>query len=61
MHFLMQAISTMAPSKIIMIIKNLTTKEIYKRYPEIKKLLWGENFWTSGYFVNTAGVSGSER
>lgn len=59
-HFLVQAIPTMAPSKIITIIKSLTAKEIYKRYPEIKKQLWGGNFWTSGYFVNTAGASGSE-
>lgn len=59
-HFLIQAVPTMSPAEIIKKVKSITAREIFKRNPEVKKQLWGGNFWTSGYFVNTAGASGSE-
>lgn len=59
-HFLIQAVPTMSPAKIIKKVKSITAREIFKRNPEVKKQLWGGNFWTSGYFVNTTGASGSE-
>lgn len=59
-HFLIQAVPTMSPAEIINKVKSITAREIFKRNPEVKKQLWGGNFWTSGYFVNTAGASGSE-
>ena len=59
-HFLIQAVPTMSPAEIIKKVKSITAREIFKRNPEVKKQLWGGNFWTSEYFVNTAGASGSE-
>lgn len=59
-HFLIQAVPTMSPAEIINKVKSIKAREIFKRNPEVKKQLWGGNFWTSGYFVNTAGASGSE-
>ena len=59
-HYLVQTIPTLAPTKVITMIKSITAKEIFRRCPAVKKQLWGGNFWTSGYFVNTAGASGSE-
>jgi REP element-mobilizing transposase RayT len=41
-------------------LKSITAREIYKTHPEVKKLLWGGNFWTSGYYVNTVGSHGTE-
>ena len=37
-------------------------EEIFRneRCPEVKKILWGGAFWTSGYFVNTVGQYASE-
>jgi putative transposase len=28
---------------------------VIKEYPEVKKQLWGEQFWEDGYFVRTVG------
>jgi REP element-mobilizing transposase RayT len=59
-HFLIQGIPDMNISKMITLIKSLTAKEIFKKYPEIKKqYLWGSNFWTSGYYINTVGQYGT--
>lgn len=55
-HFLIQSVPNMSPTEIIKKVKSITAREIFKRNPEVKKELWGGNFWTSGLFVNTAGT-----
>ncbi|MEF3692335.1 MAG: IS200/IS605 family transposase [Candidatus Moraniibacteriota bacterium] len=55
-HFLVQSIPTMAPKNIVQIIKSITARELFKYHPEIKKMLWGGKFWTSGYYINTVGL-----
>lgn len=59
-HFLLQSVPTYNCTKIITIIKSITAKEIFKRHPEVKKQLWGGEFWTDGYFVNTVSRFGDE-
>ncbi len=59
-HFLVQSAPTYSPTKIIQTIKSLTAREIFTRHPEVKKKLWGGQFWSDGYFVNTVSKFGSE-
>ena len=50
-----------SPTKIVRTVKSITAREIFKRCPEVKKQLWGGEFWSDGYFLNTVGQSGNER
>jgi len=59
-HFLIQSVPTYAPTKIITIIKSITAREVFKKHPEVKKKLWGGEFWSDGYFVNTVSKYGNE-
>jgi REP element-mobilizing transposase RayT len=59
-HFLVQSVPTYSPTKIIQTIKSLTAREIFAKHPEVKKKLWGGQFWSDGYFVNTVSKYGSE-
>lgn len=59
-HFLVQGIPIMAPSRMVQIIKSITAKELYRTHPEIKKKLWGGAIWTTGYYINTVGQYGNE-
>ncbi len=59
-HFLVQSVPKYSPAKIITIIKSITAKEIFKRHPEVKKALWGGEFWSDGYFVGSVGKHGNE-
>jgi len=36
-------------------------REIFKIHPEVKKMLWGGQIWTSGYYINTVGQYGNEK
>jgi REP element-mobilizing transposase RayT len=33
----------------------LIARELFKRHKEIKKMLWGGEFWTDGFYINTVG------
>lgn len=59
-HFLLQSIPMKSPSKIIQAVKSITAKEIFKHHPEVKVQLWGGEFWTKGYYVNSVGRHGDE-
>jgi REP element-mobilizing transposase RayT len=59
-HFLVQSVPVLSPSRVVQIIKSITAKEIFKHHPEVKKLLWGGKFWTSGFYLNTVGQYGNE-
>jgi putative transposase len=41
-------------------IKSLTAREIFKSCPQVKKQLWGGEFWSDGYSVSTVGKHGNE-
>ena len=59
-HFLIQSVPTLSPTKIARIIKSITAREMFDRHAELRKTLWGGRFWTSGFYVNTVGKSGNE-
>lgn len=59
-HFLIQSVPMMLPKRIVQITKSITAREIFKRHPEVKKKLWGGEFWTKGYYINTVGKYGNE-
>lgn len=37
------------------IVKNITAKRVFKRFREVKKQLWGGEFWSDGGYVGTVG------
>ena len=59
-HFLVQSVPKMSPTQIIKMIKSITAKEIFKTRPEVKRELWGGEFWSDGYFVNSVSKFGDE-
>ena len=59
-HFLVQSVPKYSPTQIIRTIKSITARKIFERYPDVKKALWGGEFWTDGYYVGTVGEHGDE-
>jgi len=59
-HFLVQSIPRYSPSEIIKKVKSITAREIFMQCPEVKKKLWGGEFWSNGYYVSTVGKHGNE-
>lgn len=59
-HFLVQSVPTYSPAQIAKKIKSITAREVLSRCPDVKKKLWGGNFWSSGYYVTTVSEHGNE-
>ena len=59
-HFLIQSIPCHSPSRLVQMIKSLTAREMFHRMPDVKKQLWGGEFWSDGYFMSTVGQHGTE-
>ncbi|HDM78027.1 MAG TPA: IS200/IS605 family transposase [Deltaproteobacteria bacterium] len=59
-HFLIQSVPRYSITKIVTMLKSLTAREIFRRCPRVKKIFWGGEFWTDGYFATTVGKHGNE-
>ena len=60
-HFLVQSVPTYSVTKLVTMIKRLTAREVFKRCPQVKKQLWGGEFWSDGFFASTVGKHGDEQ
>ena len=59
-HFLVQSVPTLSVTRIVTVIKSITAREIFAKHKELKKVLWGGNLWTSGFYANTVGMYASQ-
>ena len=41
--------------QVVGLMKAVSAKEIREEFPEVRKHLWGGEFWEDGYFVRTVG------
>ena len=57
---MIQSVPKVSVANIVRAVKSITAKEIFRLHPEVKSKLWGGNFWTSGYYINTVGQYGNE-
>ena len=60
-HFLMQSVPMYSPTKIAQIVKSITARKMFEKFPYLKKELWSAEFWTKGYFISTVGKHGDEK
>ena len=52
-HIFVGAAPRYSPSRVMQIIKSITAREFFKQFPEVKKQLWGSEFWSDGgYYWN---------
>ncbi|MCK4356027.1 IS200/IS605 family transposase, partial [Candidatus Bipolaricaulota bacterium] len=57
-HVLCRAHPKYAPGQLVRVIKSITARELFKRFPKLRKELWGGEFWADGYYVATVGERG---
>ena len=57
-HVVLGAAPKYAPSQIMGTIKSWSAKLIFKKYPYIRKELWGGEFWSDGGHIDTVSEYG---
>ena len=59
-HLLCRFLPKYSGGQVIRLIKSITSRLLFQKYPEIKRELWGGEFWSDGYFVSTVGQHATE-
>jgi len=54
-HLLFKAKPTLDMPKYLNAIKTISSREIRRKFPKIKKKLWEDTFWSRSYFLATTG------
>ena len=44
-----------SPARVMQIMKSISAREIFARFPWLRRKLWGGEFWGDGYFVRSIG------
>ena len=45
--------------QVVRLFKSITARELFKQFPELKKELWGGEFWSDGYYLATISERGT--
>ncbi len=54
-HLFLSAPPRHSPARVVQGIKSISAKMAFKEFPEVKKQLWGGEFWSDQYFVRSVG------
>ena len=54
-HMLIGLKQSISVSKAVQYLKGGSSRVIRKEYPELEEFLWGDSFWSDGYFAETVG------
>ena len=54
-HLFLTAPPKYSPGKVVQIMKSVSVREIFRRYPGLRDELWGGELWGDGYLVRSVG------
>jgi len=54
-HVFIEAPPSYSPSEIVQILKSISAREVFKKFPKIRKAMWSGKIWSEGYFVRSVG------
>ncbi len=54
-HLFLSAPPRYSPARIVQILKSISARELFARFPWLRRRLWGGELWENGYFVRSVG------
>ena len=54
-HVFIEAAPRYAPAEVVQIMKSISAREVFKKFPKIRKAMWSGRIWGDGYFVRSVG------
>ena len=59
-HILYRFLPKYSAGQVIRLIKSITSRLLFIRFPEIKRQLWGGEFWSDGHYIGTISPRGDK-
>ena len=44
-----------SPAQAVQILRSVSAREVFKKFPKLRKQLWAGELWSDGYFVRSVG------
>ena len=54
-HLLVSTPPRYSPAQIMQLFKGISAREVFKKFPWLRKILWAGEFWSDGYYWGTVG------
>ena len=54
-HVFIEVPPAYAPAEAVQILKSISAREVFKKFPKMRKAMWSGRIWGDGYFVRSVG------
>ena len=54
-HVFVEVPPRYSPARVVQVMKSISAREVFKKFPDLRKQLWAGELWNDGYFVRSVG------
>ena len=54
-HIFVEVPPRYSPARVVQIMKSISAREAFSKFPDLRKQLWAGELWNDGYFVRSVG------
>ena len=54
-HIFVEVPPRYSPAQAVQMLKSVSAREVFKKFPKLRKQLWAGELWSDGYFVRSVG------
>ena len=60
-HILCRFLPKYSGGQVIRLIKSITARKLFEKFPDLKRQLWGGEYWSDGYYIGTVSGRGDRK
>ena len=54
-HVFIEVPPRYSPARVVQVMKSISAREVFRKFPDLRKQLWAGELWNDGYFVRSVG------
>ena len=54
-HVFVEVPPRYSPARVVQVMKSISAREVFRKFPDLRKQLWAGELWNDGYFVRSVG------
>ena len=54
-HVFVEVPPRYSPARVVQVMKSVSAREVFRKFPDLRKQLWAGELWNDGYFVRSVG------
>ena len=52
-HIFVEIPPRYSPARVVQVMKSISAREVFSKFPKLRKQLWAGELWSDGYFVRS--------